>query len=69
VDKELTPQKFQPPKPRQRAKRWTLDAGLAEKAIGRARHMSVSFQAGIFPFKDEHGRPSRFPNFDGKESR
>jgi len=32
--------------------RETLNADLAEKAIGRARHMSASFQAGIFPFKD-----------------
>ncbi len=46
--------------------RETLDANLAEKAIARARHMSVSFQAGIFPFKDEHGRPSRFPDLAGK---
>ncbi len=49
--------------------RETLDADLAEKAIGRARHMSASFQAGIFPFKDEHGRPSRLPHFAGKETR
>ena len=49
--------------------RETLDADLAEKAIGRARHMSASFQAGIFPFKDEHGRPSRLPHFTGNQSR
>lgn len=48
--------------------RQTLDATLAEKAIGRARHMSVSFQAGIFPFKDEDGRPSRLPHFAGKRN-
>lgn len=44
----------------------TLDAPLAAKAIGRARHMSASFQAGIFPFKDEQGRPSRLPHFAEK---
>ncbi len=48
--------------------RETLDAGLAKKAIGRARHMSISFQAGIFPFKDEQGRPSRFPFMGKKEA-
>ncbi len=46
--------------------RGTLDAELAKKAIGRARHMAVSFQAGIFPFKDEHGRPSRIPHLGKK---
>ena len=46
--------------------RETLDAGLAKKAIGRARHMSVSFQAGIFPFKDENGRPGRLPHLEKK---
>lgn len=49
--------------------RETLDPDLAEKAIGRARHMSASFQAGIFPFKDEHGRPNRLPLFAGNQSR
>jgi len=46
--------------------RETLDAELAKKAIGRARHMSVSFQAGIFPFKDENGRPGRLPHLEKK---
>ncbi|MFZ1109305.1 MAG: group III truncated hemoglobin [Rhodomicrobium sp.] len=46
--------------------RETLDAELAQKTIGRARHMSVSFQAGIFPFKDRHGRPSRLPTLGKK---
>ena len=49
--------------------RETLDPALAEKAISRARHMSVSFQAGIFPFKDKHGRPSWLPHFAVKETR
>ncbi len=49
--------------------RETLEPGLAEKAIGRARHMSASFQAGIFPFKDQHGRPSRLPHFPGTITR
>jgi hemoglobin len=48
--------------------RETLDASLAQKAIGRARHMSASFQAGIFPFKDADGRPSRLPRFAAKQS-
>ena len=45
----------------------TLRPELAKKAIGRARHMSASFQAGIFPFKDEAGRPSRLPHFAEKK--
>lgn len=49
--------------------RETLAPDLAEKAISRARHMSLSFQAGIFPFKDEHGRPSRLPHLARKEIR
>jgi hemoglobin len=48
--------------------RETLDAELAKKAIGRARHMSASFQAGIFPFKDEQGRPTRLPLMGKKET-
>jgi len=39
----------------------SLPPALAEKAIERAHHMSTCFQAGIFPFKDENGRPSRLP--------
>ena len=45
----------------------TLGPELAKKAIGKARHMSASFQAGIFPFKDEEGRPSRVPHFAGNK--
>lgn len=48
--------------------RETLDAELAKKAIGRARHMSASFQAGIFPFKDEQGQPSWLPFLGKKEA-
>lgn len=33
----------------------------AERAIGVARHMARSYQAGLFPFTDEKGRPSRTP--------
>jgi hemoglobin len=39
----------------------TLPAELAKKAIAKARHMARSFEAGIFPFVDKHGRPSRRP--------
>jgi hemoglobin len=39
----------------------TLPDGLATKAIARARHMAKSFAAGIFPFVDKDGRPSRKP--------
>ncbi len=38
-----------------------LGPALAGKAIDKARHMSVCFQAGIFPFTDKDGRPSRIP--------
>ncbi len=38
-----------------------LDGEYAEKAIAKARHMAASFQAGIFPFKDANGKPSRIP--------
>ena len=41
--------------------RETLPAPQAQLAIERARHMSACFQAGIFPFKDREGRPSRLP--------
>ncbi len=41
--------------------RETLEPTLAEKAVAKARHMAASFQAGMFPFKDEQGRPSRTP--------
>ncbi len=41
--------------------RETLPAPQAQIAIERAQHMSTCFQAGIFPFKDRDGRPSRVP--------
>lgn len=41
--------------------RETLPAGYAEKALGKAHHMAESFRAGIFPFVDRQGRPSRLP--------
>jgi hemoglobin len=43
------------------AARETLDIPRAELAIARARHMSACFRAGLFPFTDNAGRPSRFP--------
>ena len=33
----------------------------AQKAIRVARHMAKSFEAGLFPFRDSDGRPSRSP--------
>ena len=33
----------------------------AQTAIRVARHMANSFKAGIFPFTDKNGRPSRLP--------
>ena len=41
--------------------RETLSPPLAEKAIEKAHHMATAFQAGIFPFVDKDGRPSRLP--------
>jgi len=38
-----------------------LPPDLAEKAMAKARHMAESFKAGIFPFQDKQGRPSRVP--------
>ena len=38
-----------------------LDAPHAQTAIRVARHMAKSFKAGIFPFTDKDGRPSRVP--------
>jgi len=37
----------------------TLAPHLAEQVIAKAHMMAASFQAGIFPFKDANGRPSR----------
>ena len=39
----------------------TLSPALAEKAIEKARHMSMCFQSGLFPFVGKDGRPSRQP--------
>jgi len=39
-----------------------LPASDAERAIKVARHMAKSFEAGLFPFRDENGRPSRVPS-------
>jgi hemoglobin len=46
--------------------RETLRSPLTEKAIERAQHMSICFQAGIFPFTDESGRPSGLPGGTGR---
>ena len=45
----------------ERSARATLPADLCDKAIAKAQHMSTSFKAGIFPFTDAQGRPSRLP--------
>ena len=39
----------------------TLAPEDAATAIRVARHMANSFKAGLFPFTDEEGRPSRIP--------
>lgn len=41
--------------------RETLPPAKAEEAISKARHMSVCFQAGLFPFRLPDGRMSRRP--------
>lgn len=41
--------------------RATLPAAYAAKALAKAQHMAESFKAGIFPFIDKDGRPSRHP--------
>ncbi|WP_244427211.1 group III truncated hemoglobin [Methyloferula stellata] len=38
-----------------------LPPDYAEKAIAKAHHMAESFRAGLFPFHDQEGRPSRCP--------
>jgi hemoglobin len=38
-----------------------LPPELAEKALNKAHHMAESFKAGLFPFKDAEGKPSRLP--------
>jgi hemoglobin len=39
----------------------TLPAKYAEAALAKARMMGESFKAGIFPFLDKDGKPSRHP--------
>jgi hemoglobin len=39
----------------------TLPQDLADKAVAKAHLMAASFRAGIFPFTDAQGRPSRQP--------
>ena len=38
-----------------------LPPDLAEKVVAKANHMAESFKAGIFPFTDAQGKPSRLP--------
>lgn len=38
-----------------------LPAELAEQAATKAGHMSVAFQAGMFPIRGPDGRPMRLP--------
>jgi hemoglobin len=40
----------------------TLPQALADKALAKANHMAESFKAGIFPFLDKDGNPSRHPH-------
>ena len=46
------------------AARDVLPADLADQAITKAGHMSVAFQAGMFPIKGPDGRPMRLPQRD-----
>lgn len=39
----------------------TLPPEYAEKAVAKANHMAESFRAGLFPFQDAEGKPSRCP--------
>jgi len=39
----------------------TLPKAQADQALAKATHMAQCFQAGLFPFKDAAGRPSRVP--------
>ena len=39
-----------------------LPPDLAEKALTKAHQMAQSFKAGMFPFTDVQGRPSRQPD-------
>jgi hemoglobin len=38
-----------------------LPPELADRALAKAHQMALSFKAGIFPFTDAQGRPSRQP--------
>ncbi|WP_228259646.1 group III truncated hemoglobin [Siculibacillus lacustris] len=44
------------------AARAELPADTAEQAITKAGHMSVAFQAGLFPLRGPDGRPMRLPH-------
>lgn len=44
------------------AARETLPQTQADQAIAKASHMTQCFRAGLFPFKDSEGRPSRLPS-------
>jgi hemoglobin len=39
----------------------TLPQTQASQAIAKASHMTQCFKAGLFPFKDKNGRPTRLP--------
>jgi hemoglobin len=41
--------------------RETLPEPEAKEAIAKASHMTQCFQAGMFPFTDKEGKPSRLP--------
>ncbi len=43
------------------AAREALAPADADKAVGIARHMARSYQAGLFPFTGPDGRPARTP--------
>jgi hemoglobin len=38
-----------------------LPPDFAAKAVAKAHHMAESFKAGLFPFTDAQGKPSRLP--------
>lgn len=42
--------------------RETLPKPQADQAVAKASHMAQCFQAGIFPFTDADGKPSRVPS-------
>lgn len=43
------------------AARETLPQTQADQAIAKASHMAQCFQAGLYPFKDAEGHPSKTP--------